>query len=77
MKHLSALSELHLGQYFSRRNDTLGFAVDTTFAYPRALNTSPRGELDPTGSHAGVRRLLRGIFQPDTGSRGVKVRRAG
>jgi outer membrane biosynthesis protein TonB len=41
------------GRYFSRRNDTLGFAVDTTFTYPKALNTSLRDELDPTGSHAG------------------------
>jgi len=56
VKHLSALSELHLGQYFSRRNDTLGFAVDTSFAYPKALNTSPRGELD-SGSTTASRHL--------------------
>jgi hypothetical protein len=41
-------------EYFLRRKDTLGFWVDTTFAYPKALHTLPRGELDPTGPHAGA-----------------------
>jgi hypothetical protein len=41
-------------EYFLRSRDTLGFSVDATFAYPKAVHTLPHGELDPTGSHAGA-----------------------